>query len=205
MTRASRETGYSLVDVIMGLALFSIVLLPIYRVYGLTFALDQHIYEQLAVQQDVRLALDRVARALHETSTAYGRLRVYPPEEGCAGIYEGCLGFVTARDGDCAGTFHVIDGRADWQATLYLWRDTAASELRLRCDTGTALPATRWPPRTLEGFRVIARHVVAISVTLQPTSSSHPASIAIALQEQAPARRGPSTVSNETMFLPQNR
>jgi len=120
-------------------------------------------------------------------------------------MYEGCLGFVTARDGDCAGTFRVIDGRADWQATLYLWRDTASSELRLRCDTETTLPAMQWPPRTLEGFRVIGRHVVAISVTLQPAASSHPASIAISLQEQAPARRGPITLFNETMFLPQNR
>jgi len=206
MRRLSYEAGYLLVDVIVGLGLFGFVLLSIYHVYGPTFALYQHINERLAAQQDVRLALDRLARALHETSTAYGRLRVYSPEAGCTEAYEGCIGFVTARETNCSGNFQMIDGRADWQATLYLWRDTSANELRLWCDTTTTFPVTRWPPRMLEAFNVIGRHVVAASVTLQPADSPRPVAVAISLQEQAPGSlRGPVNLFNETIFLPQNR
>jgi hypothetical protein len=206
VTQPSRQEGYFLVDVIVGLGLLGFVLLSIYYVYGPTFSLYQHINGRLGGQQDVRLAVDRVARALHETSAAYGRLRVYSPAAGCAEAYEGCVGFVTARDTNCSGAFRLIDGRPDWQATLYLWRDTASNELRLRCDPTTTFPVTRWPPPTLEAFRVIGRHVVAASVTLQPVDSPRPAAIGISLQEQAPASsRGPLDLFNETIFLPQNR
>ncbi len=206
MRRLLDEAGYLLVDVIVGLGLFSFVLLAIYQIYGPTFALYQGINSRLSAQQDVRLALDRVARAVHETSTAYGRLRVYPREAGCAGAYDACVGFVTARDNNCTGTFQMIDGRANWQATLYLWRDTASNELRLRCDSMTTFPVTRWPPPTLDGFRVIGRHIVAASVILHPAGSPHLASVAISLQEQAPAApRDPANFFNETIFLPQNR
>jgi type II secretory pathway component PulJ len=207
LTRRSREAGYLLVDLIVGLGLFSFVLLFIYHVYGPTFALYQHINGQLAAQQDVRLTLDRVARGLREASTAYGRLRLYPPQAGCGGAYEGCIAFVTARDGNCTGTFQLIDGAPNWQATLYLWRDTASSELRLRCDPETTFPAVRWPPQALAPFTVIGTHVVAASVALTPVESPRPSAIAITLQEQAPtsSRLAPPILLNETIFLPQNR
>lgn len=206
MRRVSRESGYLLVDVIVGLGLFSFVLLAIYHIYGPTFSLYQHIDERLAAQQDVRLAFDRVARALHETSAAYGRLRVYQPEAGCSAAYEACVGFVTARDSKCSGSFQLIDGRANWQATLYLWRDTASNELRLSCDPTATFPVTRWPPRALEDYIVLGRRVVAASIALQPAGLARPASIAIALQEQASASsRRPINFFSETIFLPQNR
>jgi len=207
MRRRSGEAGYLLVDLIMGLALFGFVLLSIYHVYGPTFALYQGINSRLSAQQDVRLALDRVARALHETSTAYGRLRVYPAEAGCAGPYEGCIGFVTARDSNCAGTFQLMNGRPNWQSTLYLWRDVASSELRLRCDPGTTFPAVTWPPPAVEPYVVVGTHVAAATITAQPEVTPHPTSIAIVLQEQVPAssRRAPTNFFNETIFLPQNR
>src|SRR5713101_3484381 len=98
MKRLCSDRGYLLVDIIVGLALFGFVLLSIYHLYAPMFALAQHIDEQLAAQQDVRLALDRVARAMHETTVAFGRMRAYAAESGCVGMYEGCIGFVTARD-----------------------------------------------------------------------------------------------------------
>lgn len=125
MRRLLGEPGYLLVDVIVGIALFGFVLLAIYYVYGPTFALNQGINSRLSAQQDVRLALDRVARSLHETTAAPGRLKVYTEDTGCTGGYEGCIGFVTARDDDCTGTFQLTGGAPNWQATLYLWRGTA--------------------------------------------------------------------------------
>jgi len=207
MRRASGAAGYLLVDVIVGLGLLAFVLLGIYHLYGSTFRLSQHLNERLARQQDIRLALDRVAGSLRETTDAFGRLRVYPAEAGCTGAYEGCLGFVTARDANCAGTFQLIDGAPNWQATLYLWRDTASNELRLRCDPGTTFPVVTWPPPTLDPYTVIGTRVSAASIRMQPTGSPNPASIAITLQEQAPSSgsQGQETVFNQTIFLPQNR
>ncbi len=205
MKRGPCAAGYLLVDVIVGLALFSFVLLAIYYLYGPTFALSRDINDRLSAQQDVRLALDRVARALHETTPAVGRVRVYTPAAGCGGAYEGCLGFVTARAANCTGTFQLIDGAPNWQATLYLWRDVASNELRLRCDPSTTFPAVTWPPRTLEPYAVIGTHVVTASATLQPAGSARPTSIAIVLQEQVPTSLRRSQLFNETIFLPQNR
>lgn len=201
MRRLSSAVGYLLVDVVVGLGLLGFVLLALYQLYGSTFALSRDINNRLAAQQDLRLALDRVAGALRETTAVFGRLRVYSAEAGCAGAYEGCLGFVTARDANCAGTFQLIDGAPNWQATLYLWRDTASNELRLRCDPGATFPVVAWPPPTLEPYTVVGTRVVGASVTLQP------ASVAIALQEQAATlgTRPPATFFNETIFLPQNR
>src|SRR4029077_15963748 len=104
--------------------------------------------------------------ALHETSIAYGRLRVYTSEAGCAGAYEGCIGFVTARDGKCSGTFQLMDGRPNWQATLYLWRDVASNELRLYCDPETTVPVIAWPPPTFEPSAVVGRQNVGVSGNL---------------------------------------
>ncbi len=207
MRRRSCEAGYLLVDVIMGLVLFGFVLLSIYEIYRPTFSLYQGINSRLSAQQDVRLALDRVARALHKTSTAYGRLRVYSPEAGCAGTYEGCVGFVTARDTDCTGAFQLVDGTPNWQATLYLWRDVASNELRLRCDPTTTFPVAPWPPPVVAPYTVLGTHVVSISVTPEPEGSRRPSAVAIALQEQSetPLRRSPATFFNKTIFLPQNR
>ena len=207
MRHLSEEGGYLLVDVIVGLALFGLVLLSIYQLYVPTFVLYRNINDQLSAQQDARLVLDRVARALRETTSAYGRLRVYPGESGCTGAHEGCIGFVTARDGNCTGTFQLIDGAPNWQATLYLWRDTRSQELRLSCDPSTTFPAGNWPPPALEPYVVIGTHLAGVSVVLQPEGSPRPAAIGIALQEQTPTslHRSPTMVLNETVFLPKNR
>jgi len=207
MKRLVRTDGYLLVDMIVALALFGFVLLSIYQIYGPTFALSRDINDRVSAQQDIRLALDRVARALHETTPTVGRLRLYAPEAGCSGAYEGCLGFVTAREANCTGAFRLIDGAPSWQGTLYLWRDTASNELRLRCDPRTTFPAVTWPPRTLEPYVVIGTHVVEASVTLQPAGNESPTSVAIGLREEAPTsrRRSPATLFSETIFLPQNR
>jgi hypothetical protein len=203
------EAGYSIVDVLVGLVLLALVILSIYQLYIPTFALSQNIHEGLEAQQDVRLGLDRVARALHETSTAFGRVRLYAASSGCSGAYEGCIGFVTARDAQCTGTFRLVGGAPDWQATIYVWRDTSSNELRLRCDASSTFPASAWPP-TLEPYTVIGTRVVAASFAFQPADSPVPTAIGMALQEQAstPSRRVSryrTTSFNRTVFLPQNR
>jgi Tfp pilus assembly protein PilW len=76
-----------IVDALVGLALLGLVILSIYQVFVTAFVLAQRTDDRLVVQQDVRLALDRMARVLHETTLAPGRLRVYPAEAGCTGQY----------------------------------------------------------------------------------------------------------------------
>ena len=193
----------------MGLVLLALIIVSIYQLYIPTFRLSQNAHEGLEAQQDVRLAVDRVARALHETSTAFGRVRLYAAAAGCSGAYEGCIGFVTARDARCAGAFRLVGGEPDWQATIYVWRDTSSNELRLRCDTSSTFPTSAWPP-TLEPYTVIGTRVVSAAFTLQPADSRATAAIAVALQEQAstpsrPASSYRTSVFNRTVFLPQNR
>jgi type II secretory pathway pseudopilin PulG len=207
MRRFFGDQGFSLIDVTVGLVLFGIVLLSIYALYRPTFALSRNIDERLAAQQDVRLAIDRMARVLHETTMAIGRMRVYPAEAGCAGAYEGCIGFVPARDADCTGSFQLLAGDPNWQATIYVWRDTTSRELRMRCDSATTFPVETWPPPTLDPYTVIGTRIVAVSFSLEPSGSSAPTSVAMALEEQiaGPSRPGlQTTFLNRTVFVPQN-
>jgi hypothetical protein len=210
MMRRRADEGYALVDVVMGLVLFGLVLLAVYRILIPAFALSHSTDERLAVQQDVRLAIDRMARQLHETTLRPGRVRVYSPEAGCAAAYEGCIALVTARNDDCTGPFQLLNGAPDWQATIYLWRDTASNELRSRCDSDITFPPPRWPPAVLTPYRVIGTRVVAASFTLLPAGSPLPTAVAVALEEQTPAAAGPrrvlhGTFFNETTFAPENR
>lgn len=201
--------GYGIVDVVVGLALLSLIVVSIYRLYLPTFALSQRLHDGLRAQQDVRLAVDRVARALHETTTAAGRLRLYPAQSGCRGAYEACVAFVTARDGGCTGTFRLVGGAPDWQATIYLWRDTASSELRTHCDAASAFPAPDWPPAALNRYTVVATNVVGASFTLRTSEDGAPTAIGVALEEQPRAAGRPSGAQrawvNQTVFFPQNR
>jgi type II secretory pathway pseudopilin PulG len=207
MKRLSSEQGYSLVDVVVGLALFGFVLLSIYQLYTPTFVLSRHIDEQLVAQQDVRLALDRVARAMHETTSAFGRMRAYTAESGCVGTYEACIGFVTARNAKCSGAFQLIGGGPDWQATIYLWRDTASNELRLRCDPTTTFPSVKWPPPTLAPYMAVGTHIVAASITFRPSGSPNPTALSVVLQEQVSpsSPRYQKGFFSRTIFVPQNR
>ncbi len=200
------DAGYAIVDVVMGLVLFGLVVVAIYQIFIPAFALSHHINGRLAAQQDVRLAVDRVARQLHETTLDVGRLRVYSVDAGCVGAYQGCIGFATAHSA-CSGPFTLLNGAPDWQATIYIWRDTATNELRTRCNPATAFPATRWPP-ILAPYAVIGRQVVAASFTLLPEGSPQPTAIAMALEEQIAtgSRQGlQNTFFNQTVFVPENR
>jgi type II secretory pathway pseudopilin PulG len=207
MKRLLSDQGFSLIDMTVGLVLLGIVLLSIYALYRPTFAFSRTVGERLAAQQDIRLAIDRMARALHETTMAPGRLRVYPAEAGCSGASEGCIGFVTARDADCTGAFQLIAGAPNWQATLYVWRDTAANELRLHCETSTTFPVTTWPPPTLWPYTVIGTRVVAASFALEPPGGSEATSVAVTVEEQIPGSSRSSrqkTFFSRTVFVPQN-
>jgi hypothetical protein len=209
MMRHSADEGYAFVDVVMGLVLFGLVIIAIYRIFIPAFALSHSTDERLAAQQDVRLAIDRLARQLHETTLSVGRARVYSAEEGCTGGYEGCLAFVTARNAACTGPFQLLNGAPDWQAVIYLWRDTVSNELRRRCDSNTTFPSTRWPPPALTPHTVIGTRIVATSFTLLPAGSPVPTAVAVALEERTSAarstRRLQSTFFNQTVIVPANR
>lgn len=193
------QAGYTVVDLVMGLTLLGLVMLVLYQVFLPTFALSRNTDERLDRQQDVRLAIDRLARLLHETTVLPQRTVIYTT--GCSDAYEGCIGFPTARPA-CAGPFQLSGGFPLWQATIYVWRDVASSELRLRCDTTTTIPSATWPPM-LTPFEVVARHVVHASFARQGNG------IEIRLREQAPlSARGvyryQHEFSNQTVFVPQN-
>jgi len=204
MTKPQTGSGSILVDMLVALALLGFVLLVVYGAFQPTFTLSHGISDRLSAQQDVRLALDRIARDVRES--AVGRIRVYSSRLGCAGAYEGCVGFATARNNGCTGEFQLVDGAPNWQATLYLWRDTASNELRRRCDPVATFPATTWPPPELDPYTVLGRHVTLEQVALQQAGSTGSASIAIAVEEVVPAgrRRSSIVLFNETVFSPLN-
>jgi len=206
MTRSRSQRGYVIVDALVGLALFGLVILSIYQVFVMAFGLAQRTDDRLVIQQDGRLALDRMARVLHETTLAPGRLRVYPAEAGCTGQYDGCIGFVTARDANCGGLFQLVNGGPKWQATIYLWRDTASNELRSRCDPSTTFPAVEWPPPALTPHAVIGTRVVGASFTLQPVGNAAPSSVAVTLRERVPGAspRLQGDVYLQTVIVPEN-
>ncbi len=211
MSRDHRERGYSSVDVIMGMVLFSLVILTLYQVFLPTLALSRNTGERLARQQDVRLTLDRLARELHETTMA--RVTIY---DCTGGGRNECIGYVTARDATCGGTFRLVDGQPYWQATIYVWRDTASNELRRHCDTSSAFAVSSWPPPNLAPFTVIGTGVAEASgsnptfaFVRPPGRPSDPAiAVAIALREQAVTvsrARYQTEFLNQTVFVPQNR
>lgn len=204
MTKPRPGSGSILVDMLVGLALLGFLLLVVYAAYRPTFTLSHEISDRLSAQQDIRLALDRIARDIRESSA--GRVRVYPAPLGCTGQYEGCVGFATARSNNCAGEFQLVNGAPNWQATLYLWRDTASNELRRHCDPGTAFPATTWPPLKLEPYTVVGRNLTREHVASRQARNTGPASIAIAVEELVPStrRRSPMVLFHETVFSPLN-
>ncbi len=194
----------------MGLVLFSLVILTLYQVFIPTLVLSSNTTERLERQQDVRLAIDRLARELHETTLA--RLTIYTA--GCTGAYEGCIGYVTARcdtsssclgalTSSCSGPyFQTPNGFPEWQATIYVWRDTGSNELRRRCDTTTTFPSSTWPP-PLTSFTVVARQIDQAAFTLLATG------VQISVRERAAtasrsSRRYQTEFLNRTVFVPQN-
>ncbi len=205
MTRVRWERGHTLVDVVAGVVLLTLVIFALYHVFIPTFALSRNSGERLERQQDVRLAIDRVERDVHET--AANRITVYSAGNGCTGAYQGCVAFVTPRT-NCSDGFQISTGFPNWQATIYVWRDVAANELRRRCDTSTTFPAGLWPP-TLTPYTVIGTGIVEATFTLEPAGSPSPTSLAVALRERAAtagrSRSYQTEFYNQTIFLPQNR
>ncbi len=209
LTRGGRnQAGYTAVDVVTGLTLFALTLVSLYQVLLPTFALWRNSDDRIARQQDVRLAIDRLARDLHETTMAFGRLKVYTAGEGCTGAYEACIGFATARDTGCGGTFQLTaSGDPNWQAIVYVWRDVPSRELRRRCDTSVQMPATTWPP-ALTPHEVIGRRVILTTFTPLP-AGPNPRGIEMVIREVGdtaarPTYRYQTNFYNQTLYLPQN-
>jgi hypothetical protein len=197
--RSRWEEGHSALDVVVGLVLFSLVVLTLYQVFIPTIALSSNTTERLERQQDVRLAVDRLARELHETTLA--RLTIYTT--GCAGAYEGCIGYATART-TCVGAFQLTDGFPNWQAAIYVWRDAGSNELRRWCDPTTTIPSGAWPPGALTPYTVVARQIDQASFTLTATG------LQMSVRERAAtasrsSRRYQTEFLNRTVFVPQNR
>src|SRR3990172_6906879 len=102
-----------MVDLGVGMGGFALVTAGVYQVFIPVLKFARSTNERLSVQQDVRLAMDRMARDMRESDMS--RLQVYP---GGAAI-----GLVTARAG-CSGAFTVdaASGRPLWQAMVYIVR-----------------------------------------------------------------------------------
>lgn len=207
-SRPEGECGHSLVEVVAGVVLLSLVIFTLYHVFLPTLALSRNTSERLDRQQDVRLAIDRMARDLHET--AAGQIVVYGKESGCTGAYQGCIGFVSPR-ANCSGEFQLASGFPRWQAVIYVWRAVGANELRRLCDTSTTFAAATWPPKLAAfGHTVIGTRVTEAAFFLQPAGSPNPTSLAIMLREEtdgasSSARRYQTEYVSQTILLPQNR
>jgi len=174
-----------MVDLVVGMAVFALVTAGVYQVFIPVLKFAHSTNERLSVQQDVRLAMDRMARDMRESDMS--RLQVYPG--GTA------IGLVTARAG-CSGAFTVdaASGRPLWQAMVYIVRDAPSGEVRRYCDTASPFYAPA--PVTSGPYRVLAGNVQALTFTLNADS------VTIDLHERTP--RGDAERYIRTEFVPQN-
>ncbi|MGH2454501.1 MAG: PilW family protein [bacterium] len=177
-----------MIDLMASMAIFALVTAGIYQVFIPFLKMARSTNERLAVQQDTRLAMDRMARDLRESIVA--RLRVYGG--GTA------IGFASPRPG-CTGAFTVDapSGKPFWQATVYIVRDAPSGEVRAYCDaTPPLFPAAA--PVTTGPYRVLADNVQLLSFVQSPSFDS----ISIELHERTP--RGDADRYIRTEFVPQN-
>lgn len=163
----------------------------VYQVFVPVLLFARSSNDRLAVQQDVRLAMDRMARDLRESQMAVSRLRVYG---GTA------IGLVTTRPG-CSGPFQVDagSGTPDWQAVIYIVRDAPSGELRRYCDTTSTFTAAA--PVVAGAYNLMARNVQAITFTKNEAPEVQ-GSVTIELHERTP--RGESNRYIRTEFVPLN-
>lgn len=182
--------GYALVDLVVGMAVFALVTAGVYQVFIPVLKFAHSTNDRLSVQQDVRLAMDRMSRDMRESTIL--RVRVY--SGGTA------IGLATARAG-CTGSYTVdgVTGAPLWQAMTYLVLDGASDEVRRYCDTSSTFPAPA--PVTAGSYEVLARNVQALTFAVLP-SPQDPVSVVINLHERTP--RGDADRYIRTEFLPQN-
>lgn len=124
-SRLDGRSGATLLEVVMALAILSIVLGSIYGVFVLAVKRAEHAQARAKIQQETRVAIDRIARELRETSRDPAAVQFY--NTACTGC---AIGFRTARD--AAGNFVVemnnmlpTYGQPQWQGVVYLYRDGA--------------------------------------------------------------------------------
>ncbi len=192
--RSNGSRGYALLDLVVGMAVFALVTAGVYQVFIPVLKFAHSTTERLAVQQDVRLAMDRMARDLHESSMAR-RIRTYPDGGGPA------IGMVTARAG-CSGSFAIDQpsGRPYWQGIIYIVFDAASGEVRRYCDASTTIPGAA--PVTPSPYTVLARNVRSLTFTLiNRNADTRPDAVTIDLEEQTP--RGDARRYIRTEFVPQ--
>jgi hypothetical protein len=178
-----------MIDLVASMAIFALVTAGVYQVFIPFLKMARSTSERLAVQQDARLAMDRIARDLRESTVAVGRFRVYGG--GTA------IGLVSARP-SCTGAFTIdaTSGRPLWQAMIYIVRDAASEEIRAYCDTVSTFASAA--PVTSGAFRVLANDVEALTFTQSLTLDS----VTIELHERTP--RGDADRYIRTEFVPQN-
>ncbi len=169
----------------VSLAVFALVLVGVYQVFIPVLKFANSTTERLSVQQDVRLAVDRIARDFRESD--FSRLHVYPGNTAVA--------LVTTRS-SCSGAFTLdaATGQEQWQAMIYIVLDPTSGEIRRYCDPTTTfyLPA----PVITGPSTLLARNV--LSVAFSPNTDS----VTIDLQERTP--RGGAERFIRTEFVPQN-
>ena len=184
--------GFLFIDLMVGMAVFTLVLVGIYQVFIPVLKFARSTNERLSVQQDVRLAMDRMARDVRE-STMARRVQVYAG--GTA------IGLATTR-ANCTGSFTIDQpsGRSYWQGVIYIVFDAASGEVRRYCDTSTTFPAAA--PVTAGPYTTLARNVRSLTFTLTNRNvDARPDVVTIDLEEQTP--RGDAQRYIRTEFVPQ--
>jgi len=179
------------------MAVFALVTAGVYQVFIPVLKFARSTNERLYVQQDVRLAMDRMARDIRESTAA--RLHIYPWPPDTAGP---AIAVVTARP-NCSGTFTLdpVTGRADPQAVIYLVWDQGSGDVRRYCDTA-ALFANPAAPVTTGASTILARNVQNLTFTRIIDPVTFDFSIRIDLQAQTP--RGDAERYIRTEFVPHN-
>lgn len=208
----TREHGSTLLDVLVAASIFTLIIGSVWRGFIPALTVSTVMHSRLAAQQDVRLALDRVARQIHETSLI--RLQTYVtscPSSGCPSetgpgcpVDNGCVAFSSARPA-CVGSFQLLNAKPNWQAAVYLWWDRSSQTVRMFCDATATLPAGTWPDTSSWfTYQTVGSQITAARFILQRDASFKPVSLQVSYTEQIPGSRYQRSFSNETGYLPQN-
>jgi type II secretory pathway pseudopilin PulG len=159
--RLPGERGYTLIEISVAALPFAIIALSLLGAFGFTVRFTLRSEARIDAVRQADLALQVLARELHEASAAPGAIVTWSSDEGAA---QDGVAFLSARE-DGPGRPFMTDptGAPRWRNVVYYVHDHLREELRRITDESTTLA----PPSEGLAGRVVARQIRHFRVSRQ--------------------------------------
>lgn len=122
-----QDSGFTLMEVVIGLALSSLIGSIIFAVWTFTLTFTRRGSLEVEAQQHGRIALTVLAGELREAAAGASSLAVWSSADGQP---VDAVGFLGARSEEDRRTFSIESGGPSWQTAVYYVHDRAAGMLR---------------------------------------------------------------------------